>query len=59
MATPTLQPEKADTYTVGFVLQPVALPALSVSVDYYDIKIDDTITSLTSNTMIAELRADR
>ena len=49
---PNLTPEKADTYTVGFVLQPVALPALSVSVDYYDIKIQDTITSLTSNTVI-------
>ena len=34
------------------MVQPVALPALSVSVDYYDIKIQDTITSLTSNTVI-------
>ncbi len=52
VATPRMTPEKADTYTFDFVLQPVALPALSVSVDYYDIKIDDTITSLTSNTVI-------
>jgi len=47
-----LQPEKADTYTVGFVLQPVALQGLSVSLDYYDIKVNKTIASLTSNTVL-------
>ncbi len=47
-----LKPEKADTYTVGFVLQPVALQGFSMSLDYYDIKIDDTIASLTSNTVL-------
>ena len=47
-----LTPEKADTYTVGFVVQPVALPALVVSLDYYDIKIDNTIESLLSNTVL-------
>ena len=49
---PNLKPESADTYTIGFVLQPVALPAFTMSLDYYDIKIDDTITSLTSNTVL-------
>lgn len=49
---PNLQPEKADTYTLGFVLQPVALQGFSMSLDYYDIKIDDTIASLTSNTVL-------
>ncbi len=49
---PNLQPESADTYTVGFVLQPVALPGFSMSLDYYDIKIDQTIASLTSNTVL-------
>ncbi len=47
-----LKPEKADTYTVGFVLQPLALQGFSMSLDYYDIKIDDTIASLTSNTVL-------
>jgi len=49
---PNLKPESADTYTIGFVLQPVALPAFTMSVDYYSIKIDDTIASLTSNTVL-------
>ena len=47
-----LKPESADTYTVGFVLQPDALPGFVMSLDYYSIKIDDTIQSLTSNTVL-------
>jgi iron complex outermembrane receptor protein len=48
----TLTPEKADTYTAGFVLQPRMLPNFVASIDYYDIKISNTITSLSSNTVI-------
>jgi iron complex outermembrane recepter protein len=47
-----LTPEKADTYTAGFVFQPSFLPNFVASVDYYDIKIQNTITSLTSNTIV-------
>jgi iron complex outermembrane receptor protein len=39
----TLQPEKANTWTVGVVLQPEFLPRFSMSVDYYNIKIDNVI----------------
>ena len=42
---PALQPEVADTYTVGFVIQPSALEGLSVSIDYFDIEIEDYIAS--------------
>lgn len=42
---PALQPEIADTYTVGFVVQPSALEGLSVSFDYFDIEIEDYIAS--------------
>ena len=55
--TPTLQPEIADTYSVGFVLQPQVIPNLLVSVDYYDIKIKQTITSLSTNTIIQDCGA--
>ncbi len=34
------------------MLQPLALQGFSMSLDYYDIKIDDTIASLTSNTVL-------
>ncbi len=40
---PSLQPEKADTYSVGFVLTPRVVPNLSISLDYFDIKIKQVI----------------
>jgi iron complex outermembrane recepter protein len=49
---PSLVPEIADTYTVGFLLQPRMVPNLSVSVDYFDIVIKDVIESLGGNTII-------
>ncbi len=39
----TLQPEIADTYTAGVVLQPRMVPGLRFSADYYDIKIRNGI----------------
>jgi len=48
-----LKPETADTYSLGFVFQPQAVRNLVVSVDYYNIKIKDTIQTLTTNTVIA------
>ena len=49
-----LTPEVADTYTFGFVAQPRVIPNLVVSVDYYDIKIKNTIQALSSNTILAD-----
>jgi outer membrane receptor protein involved in Fe transport len=40
---PNLVPEVADTYTVGLMLQPRVVPNLSVSVDYFHIKIDGRV----------------
>lgn len=47
-SNPTLKPEKADTFTVGVVLQPQGgfLGRFRASVDYYDIKISDAISQL-------------
>lgn len=41
---PNLKPETADTYTLGFVVEPI--DDLAVAVDYYDIRIEDTITTV-------------
>lgn len=49
-----LVPEVADTYTLGFVFQPSVIPGLVVSVDYYDIKLKQTIATLSSNTVLAD-----
>jgi iron complex outermembrane receptor protein len=50
---PNLQPEIADTYTVGFVLTPHVLPNLSASIDWFDIKIKDVIGPITANVILA------
>jgi outer membrane receptor protein involved in Fe transport len=47
-----LTPEIADTYTFGTVLQPEIIPNLVASIDVFYIKIRNTITSLSSNTII-------
>lgn len=41
-----LEPEEADTFTVGAVFSPQALPDFTVSVDYFRLKIDGAIGSL-------------
>jgi outer membrane receptor protein involved in Fe transport len=42
---PDLQPESADTTTFGFVWTPSFVEGLSVSVDYYNILVEDAISS--------------
>ncbi|WP_132884230.1 TonB-dependent receptor domain-containing protein [Sphingomonas molluscorum] len=43
---PDLQEEVTDTYTAGVVLAPSFLPGLHVTADYFNIKVDNVITSL-------------
>ena len=38
-----LKPEKAKTLTAGLVVQPRWVPGLSVTLDYYKVKVDDAI----------------
>jgi len=40
---PNLKPEISDTYTAGVVWQPKFVPGLSVSLDYFNIKVDQFI----------------
>ncbi len=51
---PNLQPEVADTWTVGVVLSPGALEGLTVTADYYDIRIEKGISSLTPEFILNE-----
>jgi iron complex outermembrane recepter protein len=45
---PLLEPEEADTYTVGVVIQPRdVIPGLTLTVDYYNIIINNAITQAT------------
>ncbi|HKX91297.1 MAG TPA: TonB-dependent receptor [Sphingomicrobium sp.] len=50
----SLAPEKADTYTAGVVLQPRWIPGLAFSVDYFDIKIENLISTLGFQTILSQ-----
>lgn len=45
-SNPDLREEKSDAYTAGVVIQPRFVPGLSLSADYYDIKVKDVIVTL-------------
>lgn len=44
---PNLRPEVADTFTVGAVFTPTFLPGFSITVDYFNVKVNGAITSPT------------
>ena len=49
---PNLKPEVADTRTAGVVLTPRFLPGFSMSVDYFDIYVDQYIGAVDAPTVI-------
>ena len=40
-----LQPETANTWTIGTVLQPTFAPGLAITVDYYNITVNDAVSA--------------
>ena len=49
---PNLKEETSDSYTVGGVFQPRFIPGLALSVDYYQITVNDVITSLSAQAIL-------
>ncbi len=49
---PNLRPEKADTYTVGMVWSPSFLPGANLTVDWFDIKVEDYISNIGANVIL-------
>ena len=49
---PDLREETADTYTVGMVLQPRFVPGLAITADYYNIRIDDAISTVAAQDVV-------
>ena len=49
---PQLKPEISDTYTAGIVWQPGFLSGLNVSLDYFNIKVDQFIAGIGANLII-------
>lgn len=54
---PNLQPEIADTFTVGAVVSPSFLPGFSMSVDYFDLEIDRAIGTLSISQIVQNCAA--
>ena len=50
---PLLQPEKAHTFTAGVVIEPRYVPRLSVTLDYYNIRVFDTIASFGASVILS------
>jgi iron complex outermembrane recepter protein len=48
-----LRPETANTWTVGAVLRPRFIPGLNATIDYYNIKVKDAITTPTPDDQIS------
>lgn len=51
---PLLGPESADTYTLGVVLTPSMIDGLTVTLDYYNIEIENVITTIALQTLLDE-----
>jgi outer membrane receptor protein involved in Fe transport len=49
---PGLAQETSRSYTVGGVFTPSFVPGLSLTVDYYDIKVDNVITSVSAQQIL-------
>ncbi len=47
-----LTPEVADTITVGVVIQPRFIPRLAITVDWFDIQIDNAINIIGADTIV-------
>lgn len=48
---PNLKAEESDTYTVGVVVQPRWFPGFNITVDYFNIKVSNLISSLPALTI--------
>ena len=51
-SNPNLAAESSSSLTIGAVVQPRFIPGLSLTVDYYRIKVDNVIFSLAAQTII-------
>ncbi|HEX3363662.1 TonB-dependent receptor domain-containing protein [Phenylobacterium sp.] len=49
---PNLKPELSDTYTGGVVWQPKFVPGLNMSVDYFNIRVEQFIAGLGENLIL-------
>lgn len=51
-SNPNLKPESSDSWTFGGVFQPRFIPGLSLTVDYYNIRVNNIIVSVGAQTIV-------
>jgi outer membrane receptor protein involved in Fe transport len=51
-SNPDLEAETSDSWTLGAVIQPRWIPGLSLTVDYYDITVNNVIATLTAQSIV-------
>ena len=51
---PNLEAESADTYTFGVVVTPAAIEGLTITLDYYNIAIEEAISTVGLQTLLNE-----
>ncbi|WP_420605258.1 TonB-dependent receptor domain-containing protein [Novosphingopyxis sp.] len=51
-SNPNLTEETSDSYTIGAVFQPRFIPGFSLTVDYYDIRVDNVITAVSAQNLV-------
>lgn len=56
--SPTLQPEVADTWTIGGVVTPRFIPGLTLSADFYDIDVSGAISTFAAQTILDNCSAE-
>lgn len=49
---PDIQEEVATTYTYGLVFTPPSIPGLTATIDYYDIDLEDAISSVSNQFVV-------
>jgi outer membrane receptor protein involved in Fe transport len=54
---PDLKPETADTWTAGIVFTPTFVDNLAVTIDYWNIKVEDTIGTVPPSTALDQCLA--
>lgn len=51
-SNPNLKPESSDSWTFGGVFQPRFIPGLALTVDYYNIRVNNIIVSVGAQTIV-------
>jgi outer membrane receptor protein involved in Fe transport len=51
---PNINPEESESFTAGVIITPSSLPGLTVTLDYFDITVEDGIGSVSAKTALDE-----